>query len=70
MNRNLENVLSYRNARELAIGYLRYEALRKLNPRQFAEICLKNLQGENFDALIDKLAGLEIDSDLEPFEPL
>lgn len=39
----------------LALGFLRYEALRKLNPRQFAEIHKRNLNGERFDDMIDQL---------------
>ena len=39
----------------VALGYLRYEAIRKLNPRQFQELCQRNLEGEFFDDLVDKL---------------
>lgn len=41
--------------RQLAIGYLRYEALRKLNPIQYFELWYKNLKGENFDEMVDKI---------------
>ena len=44
-----------RNALELALGHLRYEALRKLNPRQFAELNDRNLAGEFFDDMVDEL---------------
>ena len=37
------------------IGYLRYEALRKLNVRQFAELFARNIRGELFDTLVDEL---------------
>ena len=41
---------------ELAIGFLRYEALRLLNARQYAELCKRNLRGEHaFDDLVDEL---------------
>ena len=41
---------------ELAVGYLRYEALRKLNVRQFAELDQKNIrEGVHFDDLVDAL---------------
>lgn len=33
----------------------RYERLRRLNPRQFAEIHQRNLAGERFDDLVDAL---------------
>ena len=39
-------------ATELAVGYLRYEALRKLSPRQYAELRQRNLAGENFDDMV------------------
>jgi hypothetical protein len=41
---------------ELAIGYRRYEALRKLNAREFSELCQRNLKGENFDQMVDDLS--------------
>lgn len=37
-------------------GYRRYEKLRKLNPRQFEELYLKNIQtGQKFDDLVDEI---------------
>ena len=37
-------------------GYRRYEKLRKLNPRQFEEIYLKNIHtGQKFDDLVDEI---------------
>lgn len=41
--------------RELALGFLRYEKIRKLNPRQFTELCKRNLKGEYFDNMVDEL---------------
>ena len=40
---------------QLAIGFLRYEALRKLNATQFSELCHRNLHGERFDDMVDQL---------------
>jgi len=40
---------------ELALGWLRYEALRKLTPSQYAELCKRNLNGENFDQMVTEL---------------
>lgn len=37
---------------EMALGWLRYECVRKMNARQFGEICKWNLSGEFFDDLI------------------
>jgi hypothetical protein len=39
---------------ELALGWLRYEALRRVNPRIFAEMNRRNLAGEFFDDLVDE----------------
>lgn len=39
----------------LALGYLRYEVLRKLSPRDFTVLFDRNLSGENFDSMIDEM---------------
>ena len=40
---------------DLAIGWLRYETIRKLSPQKFAEIYQKNItEGTAFDELIDQ----------------
>lgn len=39
----------------MAHGYLRYEALRKLNATQFGSLVSRNLAGENFDGMVDEL---------------
>lgn len=48
------------NFGELATGFIRYEALRKLNSRQFAELSRRNLAGEPFDDLVDGLISGEL----------
>jgi len=35
-------------------GWLRYEALRKLNVIEFAGLINRNMKGENFDGMIDE----------------
>ncbi len=40
---------------EMARGFLRYEAYRKLKPPECAELYKRNIAGENFDDLIDEL---------------
>ncbi len=40
---------------ELVLGYLRYKALKKLNLRQYEELNKRNLNGENFDEMVDEL---------------
>ena len=37
---------------ELALGWIRYEAVRKMNPCHFLEIHNRNLAGEFFDDII------------------
>ena len=37
------------------MGYLRYEAIRKVNTQYFAELFTRNLKGENFDKMVDDL---------------
>lgn len=39
---------------ELAFGYLRYEAVRKMSPRAFGELHKLNLSGKFFDSLVDE----------------
>jgi len=41
---------------ELALGFLRYEALRKVSPLRFYELHTRNLAGENFDNMVTRLA--------------
>lgn len=40
---------------ELALGFARYESLRKLNPRKYRELHDRNMKGENFDGMVDAL---------------
>ncbi|MDO8610708.1 MAG: hypothetical protein Q7R95_09250 [bacterium] len=51
----IEKVLIDYPESELALGFLRYETLRKLNPRQFSKLNKRNLAGENFDQMVDDL---------------
>ena len=41
--------------REAALGHARYEVLRVLNPKDFAELWSCALLGRNFDELVDEL---------------
>jgi len=45
-------VVSNHTPEELALGYLRYEAVRKMSARTFGELCKRNLDGERFDDLV------------------
>ena len=53
---SIEGALQRNNPSELAIGYMRYETLRKLNNRQFAYLNKLNLEGRNFDGMVDEIA--------------
>lgn len=49
------NAIALRTSSELALGYLRYEALRNLNARELGDLHKRNMSGENFDDLVDEL---------------
>ena len=40
--------------RELALGFLRYERIRAMNPNQFATLHKENIKGKPFDYLVDE----------------
>ena len=42
--------------KKLRVAHRRYEALRRVNPRQFMDLWNRNLKGERFDDLVDELA--------------
>lgn len=52
----IERAFRKNNNRELAIGSVRYETLRKFNNRQFAYLKKLNLYGRNFDDMVDEIA--------------
>jgi hypothetical protein len=55
-NTEIHRVVSVLPVEVLALGYIRYEKLRLLNARQYAELSRKNLAGEGlFDDLVDEL---------------
>ena len=41
--------------RDALTGNSRYEVLRRLSPREFADLFTRNLVGEKFDAMVDAL---------------
>jgi hypothetical protein len=56
---------------ELALGWLRYEALRKVSPRTFAEMNRRNLAGEFFDGIVDGIVTevlLSLDTEMQPIK--
>ena len=59
-NAEIHRVVSVLPIEMLALGYIRYEKLRLLNARQYAELSRKNLAGEGlFDDLVDELEGIQ-----------
>jgi hypothetical protein len=60
LNADIHRVVSILPIKALALGYIRYEKLRLLNARQYAELSRKNLAGEGlFDDLVDELEGIQ-----------
>lgn len=55
MNQLIEAQLARSNIQELALGFLRYEALRKLHPSRYEELHKRNVKGERFDDMVDDL---------------
>lgn len=53
-------IMRKHTTKELAVMALRYEALRKLDSRQYAALCKRNLNGERFDDMVDDLVFAEI----------
>jgi hypothetical protein len=52
LDRLISHARRYYTADELALGYLKYEVLRTLSPRAFANWNKRNLSGENFDDIV------------------
>ena len=48
----IDETIAERTPTELALGWLRYETLRRLSPSQCVELNNRNLSGENFDEMI------------------
>ena len=43
------------NRTDRTLGYLRYEVLRRVSPRQLAALHIRNVNGEKFDDMIDAM---------------
>lgn len=54
IERLVNKIVASKTPTELAIGYLRYETLRRLKPRVFSELHSLNLAGRPFDDLVDE----------------
>jgi hypothetical protein len=51
----VRQTIAERTVEELAVGWLRYEAIRKLFPAEFMTLHHRNLKGERFDDMVDEL---------------
>jgi hypothetical protein len=59
---NIEVTIATHSDEELALGYLRYERVRRMHPAAFAELYRLNLEGKGaFDELVDKDIRSEVD---------
>ncbi len=47
--------LAHSPCSDILMDALRYKALRRLTPAEYLEFHKRNLAGENFDAMVDKL---------------
>lgn len=52
IDRLVRKCVEERTVEELAVGWLRYETLRRLSPQAFKEIDRRNKQGETFDDIV------------------
>jgi len=48
----VEKCVAEHDVKELAVGFLRYEALRRMSLRGFKELLQRNLAGERFDDMV------------------
>lgn len=55
LNRLIIDTAEEMSVTNLALGFLRYEAMRKLSPNALAELNKRNIRGEWFDDMIDQL---------------
>lgn len=54
LDRMVRLLVASHTPEELALGYLRYEAVRRMSPRTFGELHKLNLSGKFFDSLVDE----------------
>ena len=52
LDRLVRTCIADNTPEELALGWLRYEALRRVSPRIFAEIDRRNFAGERFNDIV------------------
>ena len=55
LDRTVAKAVAEHNEVELALGWVRYEALRRVTVRQFAQMADLCLKGRSFDGQVDEL---------------
>lgn len=52
----IDDAVAYKTPEELALAYVRYEALRRVLPSRYKEMHERCIKGQWFDAQVDELA--------------
>ena len=60
MSAIIDNANEYFIHNEAILEALRYRSLKKLTATQYKNLCQRNLRGENFDEMVDRLILEEI----------
>lgn len=55
VSERIDQVVMNNSASDLAIGFLRYEAIRKLRPNLFRDAHNRTITDERFDFMVDML---------------
>ena len=54
MKRIVQLAIANNAPEDLALGFIRYEVVRRMNPRSFADLVRGNVMGKRFDDLVDE----------------
>ena len=65
MNRMVQLAISNNAPEDLALGFIRYEVVRRMNPRSFADLVRGNVMGKRFDDLVDDAISASYASTIE-----
>ncbi len=60
LNRMVRESIKSRVEGELALGFLRYEALRQLSPQEYAALHQRQLGPNEFDEAVDELVAASL----------
>ena len=65
MNRIVQLAISNNAPEDMALGFIRYEVVRRMNPRSFADLVRGNVMGKRFDDLVDDAISASYASTIE-----